>query len=111
MLIKNHQSRLTCSKAFSEVNAVNSEEPEQQNYIPGRGRGWGRGRGHIRGQGAYNYNHSYNTTKDYYKKEQDERDHDIPTKIGRYASSSKGSGDTCHICGSKGNWAMVCRVP
>ncbi|RYE16112.1 MAG: hypothetical protein EOP45_18075, partial [Sphingobacteriaceae bacterium] len=83
LLIKNHQSRSTGSKELPEVNAVNSEEPEQRNYIPGRGRGRGhgrgrgRGRGHGRGRGygrgrsGYNHNHSYNTTKDYHKKQQD----------------------------------------
>ncbi|CAM8997602.1 unnamed protein product [Rhodiola kirilowii] len=45
LLIKNHQSRLTGSRTFSEVHFINSNESRPMNYFQGRGQGRGRGRG------------------------------------------------------------------
>ena len=35
----------------------------------------------------------------------------IPTKKEKYPSSSKGSEDVCHRCGTKRHWSRLSRVP
>ena len=71
LLIKNHQSRLTGSAAFSEANVVLSKNYGRgYNHGRGRGRDRGRGRGRERGRSSF-YSPSRNNA--IYKKSHVER--------------------------------------
>ncbi|CAM8898471.1 unnamed protein product [Rhodiola kirilowii] len=109
LLIKNHQSRPTGSKAFPEANAVRFDRTEHRDHLQGRGRG--QGRGQRRGRGGYFHNSPYKITKYGHKNHQDGRNHENPYKRENDPSPSKGYETTCFRCGTKGRWAKVCRAP
>ncbi|CAM8954801.1 unnamed protein product [Rhodiola kirilowii] len=111
LLIKNHQSCPTGSKAFPEANVVRFDRTELRDHLQGRGRGRGRGRGQGRGRGGYFHNSPYKITKYGHKNHQDGRNHENPYKRENDPSPSKGYETTCFRCGTKGHWAKVCRGP
>ncbi|KAL9676418.1 hypothetical protein QQ045_004632 [Rhodiola kirilowii] len=67
LLIKNHQSRPTGLRIFSEVHYINSNASRPMNYFQGRGHGRGRGRsfGQGRSRGGYS-NNPPNKTANYH---------------------------------------------
>ncbi|CAM8956104.1 unnamed protein product [Rhodiola kirilowii] len=103
LLIKNHQSRPTGSKAFPEANVFVSTELnieiilQGQEYSRGswlevevvgswRGRGYGQGRG----RGGYFHTSPYKITKYGHKNHQDGRNHENPYKRENDPNPSKG---------------------
>ncbi|CAM8972398.1 unnamed protein product [Rhodiola kirilowii] len=115
LLIKNHQSRPTGSKAFPEANAVRFDRTEHRDHLQGRehsrGHGRGRGRGQGRGRGGYFHNSPYKITKYGHKNHQDGRNYENPYKKKNDRRPSKGYETTCFRCGTKSHWAKVCRAP
>ncbi|CAM8931243.1 unnamed protein product [Rhodiola kirilowii] len=108
LLIKNHQSRPTGSKPFTEANFVRTDKPELVNNFQGRGRGRGRGRGQGRGQGSY-YDNSPKTVNHHHKRNRDEWNQENYNKWERSSNSANNQGSSCHRCGMKGHWYKICR--
>ncbi|CAM8934960.1 unnamed protein product [Rhodiola kirilowii] len=123
LLIKNHQSRPTGSRTFSEVHFANSNENRPMNYFQGqgqgrgrgRGRGQGRGRGRSfgqgRGRGGYPNNPPHKIANYHQRRQQNEWNHENSHKRGGGPSSSKSPETTCFRCGCKGHWFKTCRTP
>ncbi|CAM8904530.1 unnamed protein product [Rhodiola kirilowii] len=115
LLIKNHQSRPTGSKAFPEANAIHFDRTKHRDHLQGRkhsrGRGRGRGYGQGRGRGGYFHNSPYKITKYGHKNHQDGKNHENPYKRENDPSPLKDYETTCFRCGTKGHWAKLCRAP
>lgn len=110
LLIRNHQSRPTGSKAFHETNAISFDQSEHKTYFQGRGRGRGRGRGFGRGRGGYSNNTPHKVTNYNQKRSRDDWSHENAHKGRNISSLPKVTESTCFRCGSKGHWSKVCRV-
>ncbi|CAM8929947.1 unnamed protein product [Rhodiola kirilowii] len=118
LLIKNHQSRPTGSRTFSEVHFANSNESRPMNYFQGQGQGRGRGRGQGRGRsfgqghsrGGYSNNPPHKIANYHQRRQQNEWNHENSHKRGGGPSSSKSPETTCFRCGCKGHWFKTCRT-
>ncbi|CAM8897583.1 unnamed protein product [Rhodiola kirilowii] len=119
LLIKNHQSRPTGSRTFSEVHFANSNESRPMNYFRGQGqvRGRGRGRGRVRsfgqgrGRGGYPNNPPHKIANYHQRRQQNDWNHENSHKRGGGSSSLKSPETTCFRCGSKGHWFKTSRTP
>ncbi|CAM8922298.1 unnamed protein product [Rhodiola kirilowii] len=101
LLIKNHQSRPTGSKIFSEVHFINSNKSRPMNYFQGRGQG----------RGGYSYNPPHKIVNYHQRRHQNDWNHENSHKKGGGPSSSKSPETTCFRCGCKGHWFKTCRTP
>ncbi|CAM8976902.1 unnamed protein product [Rhodiola kirilowii] len=110
LLIKNHQSRPTGSKPFTEANFVRTNKLEPVNNFQGRGRGRGRGHGQGRGRGSY-YDNSPKTVNHHHKRNRDEWNQENYNKWEMSSNSANNQGSSCHRCGMKGHWYKTCRTP
>ncbi|CAM8982422.1 unnamed protein product [Rhodiola kirilowii] len=115
LLIKNHQSRPTGSRTFSEVHFANSNESRPMNYFQGQGQGRGRGRGRSfgqgRGRGGYPNNPPHKIANYHQRRQQNDWNHENSHKRGGGPRSSKSPETTCFRCGCKGHWFKTCRTP
>ena len=106
LLLKNHQSRPTCSISLPEANATIQTTRRGCGYFYGRGRGRGRSRGrHISwNQGDYNQPHNKKNNSNNQKLNHSEI---LPGKaIGPH---NKRVYETEHYkCGLKGHWLCTC---
>ncbi|KAL7116769.1 hypothetical protein ACP275_03G026000 [Erythranthe tilingii] len=112
LLMKNHNSHPTGSRALPEANAnASSYHVRANNVTSGRGRGRGFGRGHGRGYGrSPNRNHVGNRIAPYqqkWSKNDEKQDKGNTMKFG----PPKKQNDSCYKCGANGHWSNVCRTP
>lgn len=103
LLIKNHNSRPTGSKALPEVNATDVRNPERRGQTY-RGHGRGRGRRFNRGRGK-NYNPQGRQSYKWVRSKK------FPKGKELQGSSTQKQENVCFRCGSKGHWSHVCRTP
>ncbi|CAM8998973.1 unnamed protein product [Rhodiola kirilowii] len=101
LLIKNHQSRPTGSRTFSEVHFANSNESRPMNYFQGQGQGRGRERGRERGRGrdrsfgqgrsrgGHSNNPPHKIANYHQRRQQNDWNHENSHKRGGGPSSSK----------------------
>ncbi|XP_018458040.2 uncharacterized protein LOC108828869 [Raphanus sativus] len=101
LLIKNHMTRPTGSKAFPEANALDAKKPAKVNKAF---RGRGRGRQNYRGRGR-KYNPQDRKSFQWVRSEQS------PKGKERQGSTSQKREDACFRCGTKGHWSRICRTP
>ncbi|XP_020877162.1 uncharacterized protein LOC110227409 [Arabidopsis lyrata subsp. lyrata] len=90
LLIKNHMSRPTRSKAFPEINALDVKNPVRENKTF-----WGRGRRNYRGRGRTSYQWI----------RPDSKGKEIQANTPQKRESA------CFRCGTEGHWSQVCRTP
>lgn len=115
ILMNNHNSRPTGSKALHEANATESHQPPEANiahrggrggYRGGRGgrgnyRGGRGGRGNYRGgRGGRGRNNFFPRNNNFKQRGQE---------MGKNEHGHKGN-STCHRCGMSGHWARTCRT-
>ncbi|CAL8134541.1 unnamed protein product [Prunus armeniaca] len=110
LLLKNHQSRPTCSAPLPEINAASQEVNATSSHgsIHRRGLGGklGRWQGNRKDRGAHLYGLGPRSN---------------PSTSGKNASWNKGKKQTSHVprnvegayhkCGAKRHWALTCRTP
>ena len=100
LLRKNHQSRLTRTELFLEVNAISSQ-------TNGRGHSHGRGRGRGRGRNSrYHGTHGNNSTLKGKTSMHHQKWNNTEAKQDeKHAQNtpSKSHENTCHRCGMKGH--------
>lgn len=101
LLIKNHMTRPTGSKAFPEANALDAKKPAKENKAF---RGRGRGRQNYRGRGR-KYNPQDRKSFQWVRSEQS------PKGKEQQGSTSQKREDACFRCGTKGHWSRICRTP
>ncbi|KAL0701984.1 hypothetical protein Bca4012_058106 [Brassica carinata] len=101
LLIKNHMTRPTGSKAFPEENALDAKKPVKENKVF---RGRGRGRQNYRGRGR-KYNPQDRKSFQWVHSEQS------PKGKEHQGSTSKKQEDACFRCGTKGHWSRLYVVP
>ncbi|XP_054786877.1 uncharacterized protein LOC129293067 [Prosopis cineraria] len=94
LLMKNHESRLTGSTPFLEVNAVTNESA----WGYGRGRGHSHGRGRGRGHGSTSFDKKWTNNEEKHKK-------------GISRDNNNNTKNLCYRCGGKGHWPRTCRTP
>ncbi|CAN6696923.1 unnamed protein product [Malus baccata var. baccata] len=103
LLMKNHQSRLTGSALFPEVNVVSLE----RNTTSSDGNNYKRGRGHKQGRKGKNHSvqfHNQVPTGPSFKNANHQ-------KGKAHMNTSINSEGVCHRCGGNGHWAHTCRTP
>ena len=99
LLMKNHQSRLTGSIAFPEVNITNYSRYKNYNSY---GRGRGRGRGRVRGQFfGHSRENKYNNTPQQIQTQPQKK---LKSVISDIQERPQHKFETvCFRCGSKGH--------
>ena len=109
LLMKNHQSHLTGTEPFLEVNAISSQ-------TNGRGRSHGRGRDRGRGRGRnsrYHRTHGINSTHKGKTSMHHYKWNNTEAKLDEkhvQNTPSKSHENTCHRCDMKGHWSRTYRT-
>ncbi|KAF8112890.1 hypothetical protein N665_0059s0028 [Sinapis alba] len=99
LLIKNHMTCPTGSKALPEANALDAKNPVKENKAFRD-----RGPQNYRGRGR-KYNPQNRKSFQWVRSEQS------PKGKEHQGSTSKKSEDACFRCGTKGHWSRLCRTP
>ena len=109
LLMKNHQSRMTGTEPFHEVNAISSQTNGRgRSHGHGRSRGCGRGRNfRYHGTHGNNSTHKGKTSMHHQKWNNTEAKQDEKHAQNTPSESHE---NTCHRCGMKGYWSRTCRT-
>ena len=112
LLLQNHQSRPTGSKAFPEANATfASPHSNRQRNKNGPTMGKGRGRSSGRGRGRGN-NLRHHNTSPFKNKKGNSNQGKLPNPQATTGKSitQRQQDNTCYICGMTGHWSRTCRT-
>ena len=112
LLLQNHQSRSTGSKAFPEANfTFASPHSNRQRHKNGPIMGKVRGRGGGRGRGRGNNSRHHNTGP-FKNKKGNSNQGKLPNPQATTGQSitQRQQDNTCYRCGMTGHWSCTCRT-